>query len=291
MEILHGGYGLVQWTPASKYIDYIGTLNDPSTMDNNLKRIVYEVENNIQWIATSTYNYTFEEFTKSTDSAYTLAMAFLANYERPADPSQPSRGTQAEYWYSYLGDLEPNKPTTLIVAPFIQVTFYVTGEYGTERETHTHVGIDLATTNAENLYSIFDGIVIDKGYSDARGYYIVIKSSSTNYAFLYQHMASESSLNIGDTVYNGQLVGVEGTSGDVTGLHLHMEMQLLDGRDWYYGNDISYYINPAEYMGFDNITGTECYYNGVPYTPPTPEKSSNTKKWLFSRAMKVNIHI
>ena len=74
-------------------------------MDANLYRIIYEVENNIQWIATSTYNYSFYEFTQSIDTPYNLALAFLANYERPADPNQPARGTQAEYWYEYLGGL------------------------------------------------------------------------------------------------------------------------------------------------------------------------------------------
>lgn len=77
-------------------------------MDNNISRILYEVENNIQWIATSTYNYSFYEFTQSTDTPYNLALAFLANYERPEDPNQPARGTQAEFWYEYLGGITPS---------------------------------------------------------------------------------------------------------------------------------------------------------------------------------------
>lgn len=60
-------------------------------MDNNLSRILYEIQNNLQWIATSQYNYSFSDFTQSTDSPYNLALAFLANYERPADPNQPIR--------------------------------------------------------------------------------------------------------------------------------------------------------------------------------------------------------
>lgn len=60
-------------------------------MDNNLSRILYEIQNNLQWIATSQYNYSFSEFTQSTDTPYNLALAFLANYERPADPNQPKR--------------------------------------------------------------------------------------------------------------------------------------------------------------------------------------------------------
>ena len=77
-------------------------------MDNNISRILYEVENNIQWIATSSYNYSFYEFTQSTDTPYNLALAFLANYERPEDPNQPARGTQAEFWYEYLGGITPS---------------------------------------------------------------------------------------------------------------------------------------------------------------------------------------
>lgn len=95
------GYGLVQWTPYTKYTNWVS--GDASTMDNNISRIIYEVENNLQWIATSSYNFSFKQFTQSTDSAYNLALAFLANYERPADPNQPIRGTQAEFWYTFLG--------------------------------------------------------------------------------------------------------------------------------------------------------------------------------------------
>lgn len=93
--------GLVQWTPYTKYTNWVS--GDPSTMDNNLSRILYEVQNNLQWIATTEYNYSFSDFTQSTDTPYNLAMAFLNNYERPSDPNQPSRGTQAEYWYKFLG--------------------------------------------------------------------------------------------------------------------------------------------------------------------------------------------
>ena len=60
-------------------------------MDNNLSRILYEIQNNLQWIATTQYNYSFSDFTQSTDSPYNLALAFLANYERPAEPNQPAR--------------------------------------------------------------------------------------------------------------------------------------------------------------------------------------------------------
>jgi hypothetical protein len=97
---LDGGFGLVQWTPASKYIDWANANGLPyEEMDSNLARILYEVENNIQWI---NGNMTFKEFTTSTDTPYNLAMNFLSSYERPANPDQPNRGNQAQYWFDNL---------------------------------------------------------------------------------------------------------------------------------------------------------------------------------------------
>lgn len=58
------------------------------------------------------YNYSFEDFTHSTDTPYNLGMAFLANYERPLDPNQPARGTQAQEWYEFLGGVIPPTPPT-----------------------------------------------------------------------------------------------------------------------------------------------------------------------------------
>lgn len=84
-------------------------------MDNAISRILWEVENNQQWIATSSYNYSFEEFTQSTDTPYNLAMAFIANYERPEDPDQPIRGEYANNWYEYLGGIVPPTPAPAAV--------------------------------------------------------------------------------------------------------------------------------------------------------------------------------
>ena len=58
------GYGLVQWTPRSKYWDWATAVGlDPRHGDSQLKRIDYEIENNIQWIPKSTFDYlTFAEF-------------------------------------------------------------------------------------------------------------------------------------------------------------------------------------------------------------------------------------
>lgn len=114
------GYGLVQWTPSTKYTDWCteNGISDPSEMDNNLVRILYEVENGLQWIARDDYPLSFEEFTKSSESIDYLAKAFLLCYERPADQSesvQNYRSELANNWYTYLKELYegslPDVPT------------------------------------------------------------------------------------------------------------------------------------------------------------------------------------
>ena len=110
------GYGMVQWTPATKYINWCSDNGyiDYSEMDSNIARILYELENNVQWIATSSYNFSFKEFSKSNKAPSYLAVSFLLNYERPADQSstvQKYRGELANSWYTYLTGVEPEQPS------------------------------------------------------------------------------------------------------------------------------------------------------------------------------------
>jgi len=110
------GYGLVQWTPATKYFAWCTEMGyaDPSDMDVNIERIIYEVENNVQYYPTDDYTETFAEFTVSTEEPYYLACAFAWNYERSAvvlwgteeerEALREQRGGSAEYWYTYLSE-------------------------------------------------------------------------------------------------------------------------------------------------------------------------------------------
>ena len=111
------GYGLVQWTPRSKYIDW-ATANgysDYSEMDANLARIIYEVEQNIQWQGTENYSgMSFEDFTKSTESLSFLTVGFLFCYEKAGNmgsEAQQERIADAEYYYNYLSSYSPSNPS------------------------------------------------------------------------------------------------------------------------------------------------------------------------------------
>lgn len=108
------GYGLVQWTPATKLITWANNQGlDYTDMDTQLWRILYEFSYGYQYYPTKDYPETFEEFKVSTKDPHYLGMAFLANYERPRVANQPKRGKQAQEWYEFLSALpapEATKP-------------------------------------------------------------------------------------------------------------------------------------------------------------------------------------
>lgn len=106
-------YGLVQWDPFTKYTNWATTngYSDPSEMDSNLARIIYELNQGegYQWITTSEYPLSFREFTKSTEGIGYLTTAFLKNYERAGVERLEERIEYASYWYQYLtGDNPPD---------------------------------------------------------------------------------------------------------------------------------------------------------------------------------------
>lgn len=110
---LNGGFGLVQWTPASKLINWVneqfnlGLLpdNDYLNGDNQLSRIVYEIENGLQYSPSHGFKESFYEWSTSDKHPGYLAAAFMKNYERPLDQSwkvQIQRAKNARQWYIYL---------------------------------------------------------------------------------------------------------------------------------------------------------------------------------------------
>ena len=123
---LQTGYGLTQWTPASKYINWAGS--DYETNHNKqLDRIQYEMtvapSSTGQYFPTSSYPDTRTEFTVSTKSPAYLACAWAWNYERSNKVLNGSEavkealkqeiGEKADKWYSYIRSITlPEVPDT-----------------------------------------------------------------------------------------------------------------------------------------------------------------------------------
>lgn len=99
-------------------------------------------------------------------------------------------------------------------------------------------------------------------------------------------MADPSRFNIGDSISIGEQFGVEGATGNVTGLHTHVEMQnyVQNGNTWINNpSDPSLwgtvYLPATDYMGFPNTLGISVIYNGTPI--PYINFIKNKFKWVL----------
>ena len=98
-----GGFGLVQWTPATNYTNWAAangySITDPK---GQLYWIDMETVEAGQWIETSDYNITFWGFKTSNAAPDWLASAFLKNFERAGVEVEAERRTAATKWYNFL---------------------------------------------------------------------------------------------------------------------------------------------------------------------------------------------
>ena len=116
-----------------------------------------------------------------------------------------------------------------------------------------HYGIDIVGLSDKNIYSTVNGVVVDSrwqnddDHSAGYGQLVRILDNDTGLYFIFGHL-SERSVSQGDTVTKGQKIGVEGSTGNSTGSHLHY--QVSEG--WNEGTQ-----NPANYGNFQNVEGVQ----------------------------------
>lgn len=118
----------------------------------------------------------------------------------------------------------------------------VTSPYGMRTiwsKKQMHNGIDLVGEGATLDYIIAfdDGTVKISKYSVTAGEYVQIDHDNGNYT-RYLHMKKGSrTVKAGDKVFKGQVLGYMGTTGNVTGAHLHFDVN-VGGK----------YVDPAPYL-------------------------------------------
>ena len=102
-----------------------------------------------------------------------------------------------------------------------------------------HRGVDIAGSGA--ISAAQSGTVETATYHASYGYYVVINHGTingVNVKTLYAHMQPGLLVAPGQTVSQGQQVGVMGTTGSSTGDHLHFEVQ-----------ENGAVVNPVNYIG------------------------------------------
>lgn len=114
----------------------------------------------------------------------------------------------------------------------------INSEFGFRRYRWHH-GTDLKLNTGDPVFSAFDGIVRMRSYDrNGYGYYVLVRHRN-GLETLYGHL-SKISVEVGQEVKAGEVLGLGGSTGRSTGPHLHFEIR-------YRGLS----INPTEIFDFD----------------------------------------
>lgn len=114
----------------------------------------------------------------------------------------------------------------------------INSEFGF-RKYRWHHGTDLKLNTGDPVFNTFDGIVRMKSFDrNGYGYYVLVRHKN-GLETLYGHL-SKITVEIGQEVRAGDILGLGGSTGRSTGPHLHFEIR-------YQGLS----INPTEIFDFD----------------------------------------
>jgi murein DD-endopeptidase MepM/ murein hydrolase activator NlpD len=139
---------------------------------------------------------------------------------------------------------EPAGPVTRVIAFAKPVRGYdVNSAFGMRRlpgsAARHHDGVDIAAPTGTAVNVAAEGQVLRTGY-DAGGYGRFIEVRHPNgMTTLYGHL-SRVDVASGDTLFQGERIGLVGSTGRSTGPHLHFEVRRGDRQ-----------VNPVKVMGRD----------------------------------------
>ncbi|WP_129305549.1 LysM peptidoglycan-binding domain-containing M23 family metallopeptidase [Streptomyces sp. L2] len=156
--------------------------------------------------------------------------------------------------HSATPSTHPSKPQTPPPAatPSTGFTLPVTGATigtgyhvaGSMWSSGYHTGVDFVVPTGTSVKSVAAGTVVSAGWGGAYGNQVVVKLNDGHYA-QYAHL-SQLSVSAGQSVTEGQQLGLSGATGNVTGPHLHFEIRTTPD----YGSD----IDPVAYLSRHGVT-------------------------------------
>ena len=113
-----------------------------------------------------------------------------------------------------------------------------------------HRGVDVAYHGS--IYAPADGTVVHKGADlnkrTGGGYTLIIRHENPRVWTVYYHLKQPSHLLVGTRVKRGEDIGVTGTTGASTGVHLHFEVR--KSKRW--GTD----VDPEQYLSAEYAAET-----------------------------------
>jgi len=165
--------------------------------------------------------------------------------------------------------------------PSLGQGFYLNGEYFCG-----HTGVDLSDLQeGDTVHAVANGFVVFAGYNSTYGVMVRIQHLLPDGSYIYsqyEHMMYGSLLVAQNQVVTmGQSIGRVGSTGFVTGPHLHFEMKSVneDGHGYTFGNPalIVGYDDPIQYIAAHSQsllpTATAATDQATPDATATPDAS------------------
>lgn len=165
-------------------------------------------------------------------AAQAAAQKAAQQQKQQSSGSSASGSQSSQTTASASGLLWPIASSHRVTSPFGWRTHPITGR------RNLHGGIDIAAPNGTPIMASKAGVVVISQYGSSYGNYVVI-SHPDGTRTLYAHM-SQRNVSAGDTVRQGQTVGLVGSTGSSTGNHLHFET--------WTGSSSSSRVNPMQFF-------------------------------------------
>ncbi|MFF3176428.1 M23 family metallopeptidase [Streptomyces sp. NPDC057900] len=108
----------------------------------------------------------------------------------------------------------------------------------------SHSGIDFHAASGSSVVAVGAGTVVEAGWGGAYGNNIVLRMTDGTYT-QYGHLSSIA-VSVGQSVGQGQRIGLSGATGNATGPHLHFEARTTPS----YGSD----MDPVAYLRAHGVT-------------------------------------
>ncbi|MEV6945400.1 peptidoglycan DD-metalloendopeptidase family protein [Streptomyces sp. NPDC051172] len=154
-----------------------------------------------------------------------------------SSPSSASKtsSSAAEATATKASESAPTGFTLPVIGGTIGTGYHVAGSMWS---SGYHTGVDFVVPTGTSIKSVGAGTVVSAGWGGAYGNQVVVRLADGYYA-QYGHM-SQISVSAGQTVAEGQQLGLSGATGNVTGPHLHFEIRTTPD----YGSD----VDPVAYL-------------------------------------------
>lgn len=145
-----------------------------------------------------------------------------------------------------LRELEPARKEQ--VHPMGDAKFHISSVFGEVRNilltngqyySDVHNGVDYVGEDGTPILAYRDGEVVYSSGDPGIGEGIIIKHDNGLYSYSWHLQEGSRRVQVGDTVKAGDIIGLQGSTGYVTGSHLHFGLSTSLWSD---------YVNPEDYL-------------------------------------------